>query len=96
MSLGFERTDFTDTSKGLESPGTVFPTVAASTAKTYSMTGSNDGYPPRSILCHAAGDFICTDWDDNACTIPALQGQVLPIMPKTISVSNAVAFSAIS
>jgi hypothetical protein len=96
MGLDYGRTDFTDTSKGLESPGTLFPTVAASTAKTYSLSGDNDGYPPRSIICHNAGNFICTDWNDNACTIPVVQAQVLPIMPKTISVSNAVAFSAVS
>lgn len=77
------------------SPANIFPTVAVSTAKTYTLGNDGDGAPPRGIIPHATGNFICTDWEDNSCTIPVTVGVTYYIVPKTIDATNAVAFSAL-
>ena len=81
--------------RGVDSPATIGENISSGTAKTYSLDGTSDGLPPRSLIAGAAGDVVVTGWDDATVTFTALAGQVIPFMPKTISASTAVAVVAL-
>lgn len=76
--------------RSAESPATIGENIASGTAKTYSLDGTGDGLPPRSLIAQAAGDVVVTGWDDASVTFTALAGSVIPFIPKTISASTAV------
>jgi hypothetical protein len=81
--------------RGVDSPATIGGNITAGTAKAYSLDGTGDGLPPRSLVAQGAGDVVVTGWDDATVTFAALAGQVIPFMPKTISASTAVAVVAL-
>jgi hypothetical protein len=92
MPLNETNKDPTHFTRELTDPSMLQLSVAASTAKTFSLTGASDGYPVKAIRFNAAGTFECTDWNDVTHSITTLAGEVLDIMPKTVTTNTTVAW----
>lgn len=73
MSNNPGKTDFSDSSKGLISPGTILETITPPSITWTSNTS------PRAFYCNISGTLVIKDSAGTNSTLEVLQGLILPL-----------------